>query len=380
MSSIIDEQLNGVGKGYKHHTKRFDIPVPGAKYLYTAWVRGDGMGGGSNLDEYDDAMKCLQGHFDLQVFSIGGTGTKGWRYLSKKMTFRPDATKLAMVPVAQGKEGARILYDNVQLSLYKGSGYAAFVAQDAAKASPVPLLCDNMVRSENGYEWTEKNLAGVADRRANFTCAIALVDPKDAEHTVVGKCFGRIAEEPSGAEGFGYDPLFIPDGHEKSFAELTADEKNAISHRGRALAEAVKCLNVQNVRMFDLVHIHGIWSWKLHKVAVMCRKAGVPYVIAPRGMLEPWSLKQKGLKKKIARWLYQDRDLKLAAALHATAESEADQFRKLGFKNKIIVSPNGVNVPEGKLFDCSDCSNVRMIQILKSYERFVYRRSGRIRA
>ena len=103
------------------------------------------------------------------------------------------------------------------------------------------------------------------------------------------------------------------------------------------------------VREFDLVHIHGIWSRKLHQVAAMCRKAGVPYVIAPRGMLEPWSLKQKGLKKRIARFLYQDRDLKLAAALHATAESEAEQFRKLGFKNKIIISPNGVNVPEGGL-------------------------------
>ena len=88
-----------------------------------------------------------------------------------------------------------------------------------------------------------KNLAGVADRRANFACAIALVGPDGAEHTVVGKCFGRIAEAPSGAEGFGYDPLFVPDGHDKSFAELTADEKNAISHRGRALAEAVRILN-----------------------------------------------------------------------------------------------------------------------------------------
>ena len=85
-----------------------------------------------------------------------------------------------------------------------------------------------------------RNLTGVEDRRANFTCAIALVDPEGVEHTVVGKCFGRIAEQPSGAEGFGYDPLFIPDGYEKSFAELTAEEKNAISHRGRALAEAVK--------------------------------------------------------------------------------------------------------------------------------------------
>ena len=110
--------------------------------------------------------------------------------------------------------------------------------------------------------------------------------------------------------------------------------------------ECSNVLSPQDVRMFDLVHIHGIWSWELHQVVVMCRKAEVPYVIAPRGMLEPWSLKQKWLKKRMARFLYQDRDLENAAALHATAESEADQFRELGFRNKIIVSPNGVNLPK----------------------------------
>ena len=83
-----------------------------------------------------------------------------------------------------------------------------------------------------------KNLAGVADRRANFTCAIALVAPDGTERTVEGKCFGTIADAPSGAAGFGYDPLFVPDDFTRSFAELSADEKNAISHRGRALAAA----------------------------------------------------------------------------------------------------------------------------------------------
>ena len=99
----------------------------------------------------------------------------------------------------------------------------------------------------------------------------------------------------------------------------------------------------------DIVHLHGIWSMALHRCAVACRRLGIKYVIAPRGMLEPWSLQQKWLKKRIARWLYQDHDLKCAAALHATAESEAEQFRKLGFKNPIIVSPNGVNVPQESL-------------------------------
>ncbi len=87
-----------------------------------------------------------------------------------------------------------------------------------------------------------KNLEGVTDRRANFTCAVALVDPAGRERVVEGRCFGRIAESPSGVAGFGYDPLFVPDGCDRSFAELPADGKNAISHRGRALAEVKRIL------------------------------------------------------------------------------------------------------------------------------------------
>ena len=105
-------------------------------------------------------------------------------------------------------------------------------------------------------------------------------------------------------------------------------------------------LSAADLAQFDIVHIHGIWSPRLHNVAKMCRAAKVPYVIAPRGMLEPWSLKQKWLKKRIARFLYQDKDLKCAVALHATAESEAEQFRKLGFRNQVVISPNGVNLPK----------------------------------
>ena len=86
-----------------------------------------------------------------------------------------------------------------------------------------------------------KNLEGKTDRRARFTCCCALVDPSGEELVVHGHCPGRIAEKASGSEGFGYDPLFIPDGYDKSFSDLSADEKNAISHRGRAL-EKVKAI------------------------------------------------------------------------------------------------------------------------------------------
>lgn len=87
-----------------------------------------------------------------------------------------------------------------------------------------------------------KNLDGVRNRAARFVCAVALVDPAGREHVVRGECPGRIATEPSGAGGFGYDPLFIPDGHAVSFADLGEAAKNAISHRARALAAAKRLL------------------------------------------------------------------------------------------------------------------------------------------
>ncbi len=88
-----------------------------------------------------------------------------------------------------------------------------------------------------------RNLKGVQNRRADFACAIAIVTPNGEERTTVQRVWGRIADAPRGAEGFGYDPLFIPEGFEKSYAELTAEEKNAISHRAQALTCAREILD-----------------------------------------------------------------------------------------------------------------------------------------
>ena len=80
------------------------------------------------------------------------------------------------------------------------------------------------------------------DRAAHFTCAMVLIAPDGREHLRIGRCFGRIAAAPSGGNGFGYDPLFVPDGKNCTFAELSADEKNAISHRGSALRQIAALL------------------------------------------------------------------------------------------------------------------------------------------
>lgn len=83
------------------------------------------------------------------------------------------------------------------------------------------------------------NLQGVTDRAATFECAAALVDGDD-EHVELGVWPGWVLEAPEGEHGFGYDPVFRPDGLEHASATLTADEKNAISHRARAFGALVE--------------------------------------------------------------------------------------------------------------------------------------------
>jgi XTP/dITP diphosphohydrolase len=75
------------------------------------------------------------------------------------------------------------------------------------------------------------------ERTARFRCVMALVDGRGAVLTVAGQCAGRIATAPAGSGGFGYDPLFVPDGYSRTFAELGAATKNTMSHRARALED-----------------------------------------------------------------------------------------------------------------------------------------------
>lgn len=79
-------------------------------------------------------------------------------------------------------------------------------------------------------------------------------------------------------------------------------------------------------------------------MARRCRKEGIPYLVSPRGSLEPWSMRQKKLKKNLGMMLYQREDIVKSACIHATANSERDNIRALGFKNPIAVIPNGINI------------------------------------
>lgn len=82
--------------------------------------------------------------------------------------------------------------------------------------------------------WLLSKLAGVSNRSARFAASLALCWPEKFTLITEGYCYGKISLEPKGTNGFGYDPVFIPDGYEKTFAELSQETKNNISHRTNA--------------------------------------------------------------------------------------------------------------------------------------------------
>jgi non-canonical purine NTP pyrophosphatase (RdgB/HAM1 family) len=126
-------------------------------------------------------------------------------------------------------------------------------AQDAYKKLQKPLLVDDaglfidawndfpgalvkFIDLSGGNELLLKMMAGEKNRKAYFMSAVAFHDGKEVK-VFIGKIDGSIALEQTGKNGWGYDPIFIPTGEERTFAQMTSDEKNSISHRRRALTK-----------------------------------------------------------------------------------------------------------------------------------------------
>jgi XTP/dITP diphosphohydrolase len=156
------------------------------------------------------------------------------------------------------------LPENVRLPPETGTTFADNAlskARAAASATGRPTVADDSgieasalggapgvwsARYAGGGASDEANLAKLldevpedGDRRVAYVCALAYVEPDGREEVVHGRCEGVLAREPRGSGGFGYDPAFVPDDYpdDRTMAELSPDEKDAISHRGRAARE-----------------------------------------------------------------------------------------------------------------------------------------------
>jgi poly(glycerol-phosphate) alpha-glucosyltransferase len=112
-----------------------------------------------------------------------------------------------------------------------------------------------------------------------------------------------------------------------------------------------------SVREFspDVVHVHGLWQYTSCVAHQEYRKRGVPYVMSPRGMLDPWAVQNSGWKKKIAAFLYESRNMRDSMCMHALNRSEALSIRGYGLKQPICVLPNGVNLPPVELLEPERC-------------------------
>jgi XTP/dITP diphosphohydrolase len=143
-------------------------------------------------------------------------------------TFEENALKKAMTVARY--TGKPALADDSGLEVYAMNGApgtlsARYAGEDADDRRNLEKLLYEM-RSMVGRQ-----------RKARFVCCVALALPDGSVSTFYGYVEGRIGTEPKGIHGFGYDPIFYPDGYNKTFAEMSEREKDAISHRGKAMRE-----------------------------------------------------------------------------------------------------------------------------------------------
>jgi glycosyltransferase involved in cell wall biosynthesis len=109
----------------------------------------------------------------------------------------------------------------------------------------------------------------------------------------------------------------------------------------------------------DLIHNHGVWLPINHRATTLARHLRIPLVLSPRGMIEPWAMRHRAWKKRIAWWLYQHRDLRAVTIFHAATESEALSVRRLGLPQPVAVIPNGVEVQPPSVTDDIPTTNQR---------------------
>jgi XTP/dITP diphosphohydrolase len=161
--------------------------------------------------------------------------------------FGIECISAASLGLAEPEETGATFAENAELK-----------AETAAKASGMPALADDSglevvvlggAPGIHAARWAGPNkdfglamtrvhreleASGSHDRRANFTCALALAAPNGDAVAVTGKVHGTIVWPPRGTRGFGYDPIFVPEGYSETFGEMEPELKNQLSHRMRA--------------------------------------------------------------------------------------------------------------------------------------------------
>ncbi len=187
------------------------------------------------IKEIKDILKDI----DVEILSKKDVGLSSLRVIEDGRTLEANALKKA-----------EMIYDLVSNYIVIADDTGLFV--NALNGEPGiysgRYSGEDATYDENNQKLLDK-MKGLKEdeRKAYFMTVAAIIDKNGREHLVQGVCKGKVAENYSGSGGFGYDPLFIPSGYDKSFRELGTEEKNKISHRKRALEEL-------KVKIREIIH------------------------------------------------------------------------------------------------------------------------------
>jgi XTP/dITP diphosphohydrolase len=158
----------------------------------------------------------------------------------------PDLVEDGLTFVENALSKARQVFDQTgKLSLADDSGLEVFFLNGRPGVRSARYAGAGATDGSNNVKLLDE-MSGVAPRRraAQFRSVLALVG-KGMQRTTEGICTGKLAEYPRGTNGFGYDPIFVPDGFSRTYAELVIGEKNRISHRSKAFLRMVEVLNLE---------------------------------------------------------------------------------------------------------------------------------------
>ena len=136
-------------------------------------------------------------------------------------------------------------------------------------------------------------------------------------------------------------------GHDVTLAVRDPNETNRYQVDSSVRVESIdSILSDESKYIPDIAHFHVIWLPVMHKLCKWAKRNKVPVVWSPHGTLTPWAIKYHWWKKWPIWWLFQKRDLAYARLLHATAQSEVEDFRRMGLKNPACLAPLGVRIED----------------------------------
>ena len=253
--SIDNNQINSID----FHEHKGDFPIfyneistkGGEIYQVTTGVNEK-----QSMQNYKDINSAISGEYspskseiiELKIVTSNDGKIDEFKAAFQELPYYP--TKISVdYPEIQASTLEEVV--DFGLDWLKGKVQPPFIIDDAGvfleSLEGFPGVYSRYIYDTIGLEGVLKQMEDRDNRNISFKCVLGLLLEDGTKHKFVGECHGQLIHEPKGEGGFGYDPLFIPNNLDKTFAELTTEQKNEISHRGIALRKLLDFIKKGNL-------------------------------------------------------------------------------------------------------------------------------------